>query len=139
MAQFNSKNQSSRVSRRWFTDIDVNMTLHPQSGDLVLKYDINAIKRSIRNLLTTNTYERPFKPSLGIDLSAMLFELSTMGTDAVVLEQDIISLINRFEPRAVVTNVISSLNGNDLNVTLNLVVSNDPRPQELSITLERVR
>jgi phage baseplate assembly protein W len=139
MAQFNSKNQSSRVSRRWFTDIDVNMTLHPQSGDLVLKYDINAIKRSIRNLLTTNTYERPFKPSLGIDLSAMLFELSTMGTDAVVLEQDIISLINRFEPRAVVTNVVSSLNGNDLNVTLNLVVSNDPRPQELSITLERVR
>jgi len=139
MAQFNSKNQSSRVSRRWFTDIDVNMTLHPQSGDLVLKYDINAIKRSIRNLLTTNTYERPFKPSLGIDLSAMLFELSTMGTDAIVLEQDIISLINRFEPRAVVTNVVSSLNGNDLNVTLNLVVSNDPRPQELSITLERVR
>lgn len=139
MAQFNSKNQSSRVSRRWFTDIDVNMTLHPQSGDLVLKYDINAIKRSIRNLLTTNTYERPFKPSLGIDLSAMLFELSTIGTDAVVLEQDIISLINRFEPRAVVTNVVSSLNGNDLNVTLNLVVSNDPRPQELSITLERVR
>lgn len=139
MAQFNSKNQSSRVSRRWFTDIDVNMTLHPQSGDLVLKYDINAIKRSIRNLLTTNTYERPFKPSLGIDLSAMLFELSTIGTDAVVLEQDIISLINRFEPRAVVTNVVSSLNGNDLNVTLHLVVSNDPRPQELSITLERVR
>ena len=139
MAQFNSKNQSSRVSRRWFTDIDVNTTLHPQSGDLVLKYDINAIKRSIRNLLTTNTYERPFKPSLGIDLSAMLFELSTMGTDAVVLEQDIISLINRFEPRAVVTNVVSSLNGNDLNVTLHLVVSNDPRPQELSITLERVR
>ena len=139
MAQFNSKNQSSRVSRRWFTDIAVNMTLHPQSGDLVLKYDINAIKRSIRNLLTTNTYERPFKPSLGIDLSAMLFELSTMGTDAVVLEQDIISLINRFEPRAVVTNVVSSLNGNDLNVTLHLVVSNDPRPQELSITLERVR
>ena len=43
MAQFNSKNQSSRVSRRWFTDIDVNMTLHPQTGDLVLKYDINAI------------------------------------------------------------------------------------------------
>ena len=139
MAQFNSKNQSSRVSRRWFTDIDVNMTLHPQTGDLVLKYDINAIKRSIRNLLTTNLFERPFKPSLGINLSGMLFELSTMGTDAVVLEQDIISLINRFEPRANVTNVISTLNGNDLDVTLYLTISNDPRPQELNITLQRVR
>ena len=139
MAQFNSKNQSSRVSRRWFTDIDVNMTLHPQTGDLVLKYDINAIKRSIRNLLTTNLFERPFKPSLGINLSGMLFELSTMGTDAVVLEQDIISLINRFEPRANVTNVISTLNGNNLDVTLYLTISNDPRPQELNITLQRVR
>ena len=43
MAQFNSKNQSSRVSRRWFTDIDINMNLHPQSGDLVLKYDSDGI------------------------------------------------------------------------------------------------
>tara|TARA_B100000902_G_scaffold301452_1_gene289226 strand:- start:1991 stop:2410 length:420 start_codon:yes stop_codon:yes gene_type:complete len=139
MAQFNSKNQSSRVSRRWFTDIDVNMTLHPQSGDLVLKYDINSIKRSIKNLILTNQYERPFKPSLGINLSAMLFELSTMGTDAIVLEQDIISLINNFEPRANVTDVISALEGNDLNVTIYMTISNDPRPQELNLTLERVR
>ena len=41
MAQFNSKNQASRVARRWFTDIDINMTNHPQTGDLSLKYDIN--------------------------------------------------------------------------------------------------
>lgn len=139
MAQFNSKNQSSRVSRRWFTDIDVNMTLHPQTGDLVLKYDINAIKRSIRNLLTTNQYERPFKPSLGINISGMLFELSTMGTDSIVLEENIISLINRFEPRANVTDVLSTLKGNDLDVTIYLTISNDPRPQELNITLQRVR
>lgn len=139
MAQFNSKNQSSRVSRRWFTDIDINMSLHPQSGDLVLKYDINSIKRSIKNLILTNQYERPFKPSLGINLSAMLFELSTMGTDAIVLEQDIITLINNFEPRANVTDVIADLEGNSLNVTIYLTISNDPRPQELNITLERVR
>ena len=56
MAQFNSKNQSSRVARRWFTDIDVNMTLHPQSGDVTLKQDINSIKRSVRNLISTNYY-----------------------------------------------------------------------------------
>ena len=56
MAQFNSKSKSSRVSRRWFTDIDVNMTLHPQTGDLVLKYDINAIKRSIRKIRYKNIF-----------------------------------------------------------------------------------
>ena len=51
MAQYNSKNKATRVARRWFTDIDVNMANHPESKDLVLKYDINAIKRAVRNLV----------------------------------------------------------------------------------------
>ena len=139
MAQFNSKNKSSRVSRRWFTDIDVNMTLHPQTGDLVLKYDINAIKRSIRNLLTTNLFERPFKPSLGINLSAMLFELGTAETDTIVLERDIISLINNYERRASVQSITSVVRGHNLDITMFITISNDPRPQEINITLQRVR
>ena len=139
MAQFNSKNQSSRVSRRWFSDIDINMTLHPQNGDLTLKYDINSVKRSIKNLLLTNTYERPFKPSLGIDLSSMLFELSTSLTDKVVLEQDIITMINNYEPRADVREVLTHIHGNSLDVTLYLTIANDPSPQELNILLQRVR
>jgi len=139
MAQFNSKSKSSRVSRRWFTDIDVNMTLHPQTGDLVLKYDINAIKRSIRNLLTTNLFERPFKPSLGINLSAMLFELGTAETDTIVLERDIISLINNYERRANVQSITSVVRGHNLDITMFITISNDPRPQEINITLQRVR
>ena len=139
MAQFNRKNKSSRVSRRWFTDIDVNMTLHPQTGDLVLKYDINAIKRSIRNLLTTNLFERPFKPSLGINLSAMLFELGTAETDTIVLERDIISLINNYERRANVQSITSVVRGHNLDITMFITISNDPRPQEINITLQRVR
>jgi len=139
MAQFNSKNQSSRVSRRWFTDIDINMTLHPQSGDLVLKYDINSIKRSIKNLISTNLYERPFKPSLGINLRGMLFELSTMTTDTVVLEQDIMSLINNYEQRANVTEVATQIVGNSLNATIYFTINNNSLPQELDITIQRAR
>jgi len=137
MAQFNSKNQSSRVARRWFTDIDTNMTLHPQSGDLTLKYDINSIKRSIRNLLSTNLYERPFKPSLGVDLRGMLFELST--TDSDILENDIKAVINKFEPRASVTDVVTFLEGNSLDVSMFLIIQNDPMPHEINITLQRTR
>ena len=137
MAQVNSKNQSSRVARRWFTDIDTNMTLHPQSGDLTLKYDINSIKRSIRNLLSTNLYERPFKPSLGVDLRGMLFELST--TDSDILENDIKAVINKFEPRASVTDVVTFLEGNSLDVSMFLIIQNDPMPHEINITLQRTR
>jgi len=137
MAQFNSKNQSSRVARRWFTDIDTNMTLHPQNGDLTLKFDINSIKRSIRNLLSTNLYERPFKPSLGVDLRGMLFELST--TDSDILENDIKAVINKFEPRASVTDVVTFLEGNSLDVSMFIVIQNDPSPHEINITLQRTR
>ena len=103
------------------------MTLHPQSGDLVLKYDINSIKRSIKNLISTNLYERPFKPSLGINLRGMLFELSTMTTDTVVLEQDIMSLINNYEPRANVTEVATQIVGNSLNATIYFTINNNCR------------
>ena len=137
MAQYNSKNQSTRVARRWFTDIDTNMTLHPQSGDLTLKYDINSIKRSVRNLLSTNQYERPFKPSLGVDIRGMLFELST--TDSDILESDIKAVINKFEPRAKITDVVSFLEGNSLDISMLFTIDNDPHPHEINITLQRVR
>jgi len=137
MAQFNSKNKSSRVARRWFTDLDTNFTLHPQSGDLSLKQDINAVKRSVRNLLSTNLFERPFKPSLGVDLRGMLFELSTTFSD--VLEDDIKAVINKFEPRAQVTDVVTFLEGNSLDVSMYFTVQNDPAPHEINITLQRVR
>lgn len=137
MAQYNSKNQSSITSRRWFTDIDINMTTHPQSKDLVLKYDINAIKRSVRNLISTNFYERPFKPGLGINLRGMLFELDS--TPSIALEDDIKDVISSFEPRVEILGVSSSTSGNTLNVVLSFAVRNDPRPQDLTISLDRIR
>ena len=137
MAQYNSKNKSSRVARRWFTDLDINMTLHPQSGDVTLKSDINAIKRSIKNLIMTNHYERPFKPSLGMELRGMLFELDT--TDSIVLKNNIKTVSNTYEPRARVDDVMATSRGNSLNVSLYFTVQNDPSPHELNIILQRVR
>jgi phage baseplate assembly protein W len=137
MAQFNSKNKASRVARRWFTDIDINMRLHPESGDVVLKYDIQAISRALKNLIQTNHYERPFKPSLGLNLRSMLFELQMTHTR--VLENEIIDLINDYEPRANITSVMAQSRGHSLNVLVVYAIGNDPRPYELDLTLERVR
>ena len=137
MAQYNTKERASIANRRWYTDIDINMLNHPQNKDLVLKYDISAIKRSVRNLLSTNNYERPFKPGLGVDLRGMLFELNSTPKD--VLKDDIVELIENFEPRVRVLNISTTFRGNTLNVTLEFAVINDPRPQELTLSLERVR
>ena len=139
MAQFNSKNQSSRVSRRWFTDIDINMTLHPQSGDLVLKYDINSIKRSIKNLLTTNTYERPFKPNFGGSIRDMLFELDT---DRKInrMQKSLKTLIEKFEPRVKnVTIRFDDVVDNSMDVTIFYNISDGVKNQDLTFTVTRAR
>ena len=138
MAQFNSKNQASRVARRWFTDIDINMTNHPQTGDVSLKYDLNAIKRSVRNLVSTNYYERPFKPGVGVNLRGMMFELDNAHT--LVLENEIKELIQNHEPRAVITNIFAHSIGNELDVTILFsIVNNSSQTHELDLILERVR
>jgi phage baseplate assembly protein W len=137
MAQFNSKNQASRVARRWWTDIDINMKLHPNSGDVTLKYDLQSISRALKNLMQTNHYERLFKPSIGLNLRSMLFELQITHTK--VLENDIIDLIETYEPRANVRSVIVGSRGHSLNVLVVYAVGNDPSPHRLDLTLERVR
>ena len=137
MAQFNSKNKASRVARRWFTDIDINMMNHPVTGDITLKYDLNSIKRAVRNLVSTNHYERPFKPGLGVNLRGMLFELD--NTDILVLEEEIKTLLNAFEPRASFTNIMTSANGHELDVTIMFQIGNSPEPHSLDLILERVR
>ena len=137
MANFNSKNKASRVVRRWFTDFDINMKLHPDTGDVFLKYDLQAISRALKNLMQTNHYERPFKASLGLNLRSKLFELD--GAHTTVLKGEIIELINAFEPRCNVRDLALTSRGNTLNVILHVTIMNDPRPYELDLILERVR
>ena len=138
MAQFSSKNKASRTARRWYTDIDINMTLHPQSKDVILKYDINAVKRSLKNLLSTNHYERPFRPSLGTNFSTMLFEMADV-TNARVMEQTVKDMIGKFEPRASVSNVFINVIRNSIDLTILFTILNSPEPQELNLILERIR
>jgi len=138
MAQFNSKNKASRTARRWWTDIDINMTLHPQDKDVVLKYDINSIKRSIKTLLSTNHFERPFKPGLGANFSSLLFEMIDMA-HITVAERQIVEMIGKFEPRVAIDQLSINPVGNTLDISILFTVLNRPEPQELSLILERVR
>ena len=138
MAQFNSKNKASRTARRWFTDIDINMKLHPESKDMVLKYDLQAVSRALKNLIQTNHYERPFKPSLGTNFSTMLFEMIDMANIRVT-ERDIREMLKTFEPRAAISNLAINPHGNTLDITILFTILNNPEPQELNLILERVR
>ena len=105
MAQGNSKNKASRTARRWYTDFDINMKNHPQTNDVVLKYDLQAVTRSIRNLILTNFYERPFHPELGCGIRGLLFE-NYSPLMSVFLKRKIEEVLINHEPRINLTSIV---------------------------------
>ena len=58
-----------------YVDIDLAFANRP-SGDVYKKRDAAAVKQSIKNILLTNHYEKPFQPFFGSNLRGMLFELA---------------------------------------------------------------
>ena len=132
-----SKNKIT--ARKWYTDIDLNITPHPSSGDLVLKQDKEAVKRSVRNIMLTNNYERPFKPSFGANLRGLLFELADDITKFEIRKQ-ITEAIQDYEPRVKVDEIyLNQDKGNRMYVNLHYGIIGVSEPQELEVILQRVR
>ena len=92
MAQINISRQPD------YSDLDLDFMVNPITGDINKKTGNDAVKRSIRNLIFTNYYERPFKSNIGSDVTKLLFDNVDVMT-ATFLEDAIIRLINNFEPR----------------------------------------
>ena len=87
-----------------FKDFDLSFSVNPITGDLGTKSDANAIQQSIKTLINTNFFERPFQPTLGCNLRSMLFEpISPVhANDMKTVINDV--LVN-YEPRIVVRNI----------------------------------
>lgn len=125
---------------RIFSDLDLNFTPHPVTGDLVRKYDENAVKQSIKNLIMTRHYERPFHSEMGSPIRELLFDLITPVT-ALMVRRAIIDLISNFEPRVklVGVEVIPSEENNSLYVSITFKIVNTESPLSLEFLLERTR
>ena len=80
-------------TRQW-SDLDLNFTRHPVTNDIVRKLDVESIKRSVKNLILTNKYERLFHPEIGSGITSLLFELVS-PTTATVLESTIRQTLNK--------------------------------------------
>jgi phage baseplate assembly protein W len=110
------------------------------TGDIALSYDQQSVIRSIRNLLLTNHYERPFNPDLGSNMNALLFEPISPMT-STQLEATIRTTINNYEPRAILKNItVQALpNQNAYNVTITFFLENATQATTISVILERNR
>ena len=74
MPNYDASSQNEKKSTRVYKDLNLNFTRNPVTGDVATVTDVNAVKRSIRNLLLTNHYDRPFHPEVGSGIPNLLFE-----------------------------------------------------------------
>lgn len=123
-----------------YSDLDLDFFKHPTTKDVVRKTGEDAIKRSVRNLIFTNFYERPFRSYIGSGVRQILFDNATPLT-STFLENAIKDVINNFEPRVSVLKIVVSVDEdrNGFNVELQYVIKNREQPVITSIFLERVR
>lgn len=123
-----------------FSDLDLDFIAHPTTGDIVRKKGVEAVKRSVRNLILTNFYDRPFQPSIGSNAQKLLFENPNHLT-ANFLSDAIREVIRRFEPRIILLglDVNFDYDNNGYTVTLTYSLVNRPEPLVSTIFLERIR
>ena len=126
---------------RQYTDLDLFFGKKATSKDISKVTDIQAVKRSIRNLVLLNHYEKPFHPEIGSGVRDMLFEPMTPIT-ANILARKIEDVIENFEPRAKLVGVRAqpNLDRNEYEVTIEFYVINTPTELvDLTVMLERLR
>ena len=134
--QSNESKRSSKIYR----DLDLDFQINSATKDIQKLSDIEAVKRSVRNLINTNHYERPFHPEIGSNLRAMLFEnITPQMTHAISKQIDL--LIRNFEPRArlVQINVQPFIERNGYRASISFFVVNTPERVEVETFLERLR
>jgi phage baseplate assembly protein W len=126
--------------RQW-KDLDLFFAKTQGSKDIRKVTDIAAVKRSVRNLVLLNHYEKPFHPEIGSGIRDMLFENMSNMT-AFILARKIEDVIENFEPRVRLISVRAdpNLDRNEYEVTIEFFVVNTPTELvDLTVFLEVLR
>jgi phage baseplate assembly protein W len=123
-----------------YSDLDLTFRKLPVTNDVALSYDEQAIVRSIRNLLLTGFYERPFQPKLGSNLNKLLFEPADQLT-ANLIESEVKNVISNFEPRVTINTITAtaSPDENSFNLSMTFFVGNNTRATSVTLLLQRSR
>ena len=141
MANYDASSiNKSKKAVRTYKDLDLDFTRHPVTNDVVKIEDVNAVKRSVKNLVQTNHYERPFHPELGCGIRELLFENFTPLT-GIFIKRKVEEVITNYEPRARLSQVTvnEQPDRNGIEVTVYFYVMNIPEPVSVTTLLQRIR
>ena len=134
------KNTSANRAKEIYSDFLTNFNAHPNTGALLKRSDEEAVKRSIRNLMLTDTGERLFQPDLGSNVRRYLFENASEVTKNN-LRDSIMNTIKNYEPRANLVDVIVKLSNDEHSYMIDIYfnVINNPTVVVFNVQLDRVR
>ena len=134
--QTNESKRSSRI----YKDLNLGFQQNTATKDIQKLTDVEAVKRSVRNLINTNHYEKPFHPEIGSNLRAMLFENITPQMNHII-SKNIELLIKNYEPRCrlVQVNTQPMFDRNAYACQISFYVVNHPEPVTVESFLERLR
>lgn len=130
---------STQVNKKYI-DLDLNFSRHPIRKDINKTTDSMAVINSIKHLVLTKHYERPFQPDIGSNVHALLFENMDKIT-ASALEREIREVIANFEPRATISRltVTPNFDNNEYSITMEFYILSRTEPIKINFTLNRVR
>ena len=130
----------ANIIQNRYSDLDLKFTQHPVKKDIVLSVDDQAVIRSVRNLIMTNHYERPFHPEIGSNVRRMLFEPISPLT-ANYLQREIADTIKNFEPRATIKEVVVQVDPdhNYYQANISFYINNRTEPTTVNLVLQRLR
>tara|TARA_R110000772_G_scaffold156933_1_gene268156 strand:- start:398 stop:844 length:447 start_codon:yes stop_codon:yes gene_type:complete len=132
---------SSRVSRsKQWSDLDLSLTLHPIRKDIMPLRDDAALRNSIKNLLLTNFYERPFNMGIGANMRALLFEPADSIT-RIAIRDNIARTISDHEPRVelIYIKVDDQADSNAYNIIVKFRIKEYDSEDKVEIVLRRIR
>ena len=132
-------NESKRSSRI-YKDLNLDFQQNTATKDIQKITDVESVKRSVRNLINLNYYEKPFHPEIGSNLRGLLFENITAQISHYMSKQ-IELLIKNYEPRCRMVEVVNrpDMDRNGYSVSVSFYVVNTPDPIQVETFLERLR
>ena len=123
-----------------FSDLDLDFDVHPNTKQLNTLTSDDAVIRSLKNLIFTRHYERPFHPEIGCKIKNSLFDLILPST-AITIQNSIEEVVDNFEPRIDLTTVkvVAQPDENAYHVTIKFFIVNESAARQVTFFLERIR
>jgi phage baseplate assembly protein W len=135
-----SVTNNSKRSVKVYKDLNLDFQQNSATKDIQKITDVESVKRSVRNLINLNYYEKPFHPEIGSNLRGLLFENITAQISHYMSKQ-IELLIRNYEPRCRMVEVVNrpDMDRNGYSVSVSFYVVNTPDPIQVETFLERLR